>query len=301
MQEVELLENKEVRDKLISRLDVLDKVKQLILIPETDYATIEQVAEYYEVDNEVIRKLAINHSDELQEDGFKTFTSKEIIANVLKGNNFPLETVKGKTNVIIAGQVFSIPNRGLRLFPRRAILRVGMLLRDSEIAKRIRTYLLDTEEAVPSETKLATISEEEKILLKAIKSNTKEELVIALNEYYNYTNRRISVLQDKVTALADGILKWDARSAVNKIVRRIALKLFGADFGLAWKAIYTEMLYKHHINVNARIKFKEKHCTIFDVLNEDELKLLIKSCVAICEENEIDITDIICKMNYEVI
>lgn len=300
MQEVELLENKELRDKLISRLDVLEKVKQLVLIPETEYATVEQVAEYYEIDKKSVENVINRHIEELISDGYKHFTRKEVLS-LLNIQNECLETVKGKTNVIITGQVFSIPNRGLRLFPRRAILRVGMLLRDSEIAKRIRTYLLDTEEAVPSETKLATISEEEKILLKAIKSNTKEELVIALNEYYNYTNRRINVLQDKVIALADGILKWDARSAVNKIVRRIALKLFGADFGLAWKAIYIEMLYKHHINVNARIKFKEKHSTIFDVLNEDELKLLIKSCVAICEENEIDITDIICKMNYEAI
>jgi len=35
--------------------------------------------------------------------------------------------------------------RGILLFPRRAILRVGMLLRDSEVAKQVRTYLLDAE------------------------------------------------------------------------------------------------------------------------------------------------------------
>ena len=46
-----------------------------------------------------------------------------------------------------------LPNRGMKLFPKRAILRVGMLLRDSEIAKEIRTRLLDivqdTEKASP--------------------------------------------------------------------------------------------------------------------------------------------------------
>lgn len=35
------------------------------------------------------------------------------------------------------------PPRGVNLFPKRAILRVGMLLRDSEVAKEIRTRLLD--------------------------------------------------------------------------------------------------------------------------------------------------------------
>lgn len=44
-------------------------------------------------------------------------------------------------------------NKGILLFTRRAILRVGMLLRDSEVAKEVRTYLLnvehDTQEKMP--------------------------------------------------------------------------------------------------------------------------------------------------------
>ena len=35
----------------------------------------------------------------------------------------------------------------LRLFTRRAVLNIAMLLRDSEVARCVRTYLLDTEEA----------------------------------------------------------------------------------------------------------------------------------------------------------
>ena len=41
---------------------------------------------------------------------------------------------------------FKIPNRGLAIFPRRAILRLGMVLRDSPIARLVRSYLLNTEE-----------------------------------------------------------------------------------------------------------------------------------------------------------
>lgn len=39
-----------------------------------------------------------------------------------------------------------IPNRGIRCFSKRAVLRFGMLLRDSEVAKEVRTQLLNVKE-----------------------------------------------------------------------------------------------------------------------------------------------------------
>ena len=41
-----------------------------------------------------------------------------------------------------------VPNVGIILFPKRAILRMGMLLRDSEVAKEVRTQLLNITEKV---------------------------------------------------------------------------------------------------------------------------------------------------------
>jgi restriction system protein len=38
--------------------------------------------------------------------------------------------------------------RSLALFDRRTLLNVAMLLRDSEVARQVRRYLLDTEQAV---------------------------------------------------------------------------------------------------------------------------------------------------------
>ena len=41
---------------------------------------------------------------------------------------------------------FKISNRGLGIFPRRSVLRIGMLLRDSVVAKLVRSYLLNVEQ-----------------------------------------------------------------------------------------------------------------------------------------------------------
>ncbi|MCX4549485.1 hypothetical protein OG204_19535 [Streptomyces sp. NBC_01387] len=38
----------------------------------------------------------------------------------------------------------------LRLYTRRTVLNIAMLLRDSEVARRVRTYLLDAEESRPA-------------------------------------------------------------------------------------------------------------------------------------------------------
>ena len=88
--------------------------------------------------------------------------------------------VKGKeAKEVLVGDKMSLTNcrgyfgcNGVRfayknntLFPRRAIPRVGMLLRDSEVAKEVRTQLLNIEEKVSKESKIEDINEEEKFML----------------------------------------------------------------------------------------------------------------------------------------
>lgn len=55
------------------------------------------------------------------------------------------------------------------LFPKRAILRVGMLLRDSEVAKEVRTQLLNIEEHTAAEVKTYEIDYEQEVLGRGLK------------------------------------------------------------------------------------------------------------------------------------
>ncbi len=77
MKSNELLEKKELREKVISRVDVLDKVGNLLLLPNTEYATTDQVAEYYQVDKDVIKKIIQRNNDELISDGYKLLSGKD--------------------------------------------------------------------------------------------------------------------------------------------------------------------------------------------------------------------------------
>ena len=67
--EKQFLEQKELRDKFVARVKVLDKVKGLLLIPQTEFATVKQVANFYEVDTRTIERLFSGNRDEIESDG----------------------------------------------------------------------------------------------------------------------------------------------------------------------------------------------------------------------------------------
>lgn len=76
--EFQLVEKRELREEFIGRMEVLDKVGDLILLPSTEFATTEQVATYYGVGKDVIRQILTRNSDEFKEDGLKVMSGKLI-------------------------------------------------------------------------------------------------------------------------------------------------------------------------------------------------------------------------------
>ncbi len=125
--DVALIESRTLREQNAGKVEVLDKVKALMLLPDGTLATTEMVAAYYEVGVEAIKSIAKDHLDEVEADG----------RQVIEGE--ALRSLKNLGGIS--------PRTGsLAVYPRRAILRVGMLLRDSVIAKRVRTAILDAEQ-----------------------------------------------------------------------------------------------------------------------------------------------------------
>lgn len=152
-----IISDRGMRDQCVNHYEVLERVKSILLLPEIDCMTTQQVAEYYEVGKEAIKAIYTRHNDELLIDGMKLLKR----AAFLNLHHESLETLTGKTVINLSnGTTLEVPNRGLKIFPRRAILRIGMLLRDSEIAKEVRTQLLNIEEKVTPEVKIQDIEEE---------------------------------------------------------------------------------------------------------------------------------------------
>ena len=295
-----LIESQSLREELISRISILDKVGNLILLSNTDYATTKQVADYYEVATRSIEDIIYLHKDELISDGFGVRKAEDFISELNFGNKVIKQ--RGKFLVKISeDNILSFAPRGINLFPKRAILRIGMLLRDSLIAKEIRTQLLNIEEKAPTEMKIQEIDKEKKLVLDTIFANSDEERIMAMSNYKQYKDRHIEALQMENKALADGILTWSNRSVINKLVRRIAIIIFKGNYVKAWEKLWGEMYYKHHIWVSKRIKkCEKKNATTFDVLYPAEIIYALKSAISLCERYEINISDIMMEENIDM-
>lgn len=129
------------RDQLADRTDVLDKVGVLRCLPDDMHVTTTDVATFYEVDVELIRYHLKANRDELESDGYRVINRSDFESEFGSLSNLDPRA------------------RSIGLFPRRAVLRIGMLLRDSAPARKVRDYLLDAERDSPGRE----LSEDEKL------------------------------------------------------------------------------------------------------------------------------------------
>ncbi len=141
--ELAYLESQSVRQQQLEELNdersllILNKVKSLLVALWKDkerVTTTEEIASYYEVESSVVRHASKKHREEFLTDGWRE--------------------IKGSSNLkalrSIGSEVFSLPSATTRvaIWTPRAALRLGMLLRDSEVAKAVRTSLLNAVEKV---------------------------------------------------------------------------------------------------------------------------------------------------------
>ena len=139
--EEKLVNTKSYRDKAISRVDVLDKVKDLFLIPELEAVSMRMIADYYEVDIETIEKCYQRNKNEIDSDGVvhKKYSEME---NVLLRQNVSTKICHGKLEAQLSDTVtLSIPHTGLKLFSKRAVIHFAVFLRNSQVAKQVRDYI----------------------------------------------------------------------------------------------------------------------------------------------------------------
>ena len=282
MKETQFIDDRHLRDTNVSRFDVLEKVKDLLLISGTDYAVLSQVADYYEVGLEAIASLVKDNREELLEDGLINATgveTKEILGK------FSKDFANQRGYFTCDGIKFN--HRNNLLFTRRSILRVGMLLRDSVIAKEVRTQLLNIEEKTSDDVKIQDITEEQSLMLAvgmAFASGDLNAFATASTNLVAFKNRHIEQLQadnEKLEndnmALAGDILEWSDRKKMSAGIRR--LKTFTTlTYADLWNELYRNLQYKYGISLKQRGK-----SPFIQHVKESEWDKVIKVFSAMCE------------------
>jgi hypothetical protein len=201
----------------------------------TGAATTEQVAEFYAVPIATVKSVVKYHRPEFDADGLKVLSGKDLKVARL---NFNL------TN----------NTRNLTIWNPRSTLRLGYLLRDSAIAKAVRTTSLDFIEQAAQQTP----------------PKTQAEITLAHSQQLVDQERRLKSVESDVQQMKQ--IRIDATEELHKLppskepapplTERASLrqlinkwcKAKNVDQHTAWTKLYTELYYRDGFSVNARMK-----------------------------------------------
>lgn len=147
MREFDFITEKDLRSKAVENelaIAKMQMVKELLLLDGTELATTEMVANYYDVKSiETINSVIKDHREELENNGLKVYKGSELAnSDVMSFKDFTRNRANYKFE-LNDGTTLSVGGKGITLFTKRAILNVGMLLRDSDVAIELRSRLLD--------------------------------------------------------------------------------------------------------------------------------------------------------------
>lgn len=248
MNDLVLIESRALRDQNINRIEVLDKIKTIYYMSKDHKVTISQIAEYYEVPKGTLDALLSRHKEEFVNDG----------NIILKGSE--LKKFKASIKDSCIGQVTSEIRfaSSLSLYTRRAMLRIGMLLTQSDIAKQVRDYLLDGEEVAKE------VSQHEGLMIKMKLQNNKlvenvkylierqEEQVLLLTE----SNNRLIELENEISAI---------KCELGEFTRDF--KVFRNPNTMYFALVQKFCAYRYNDNISpsAQKKFQDAVSNFFDI------------------------------------
>ena len=277
-----VISDRSIRDKCVGHYEVLERVKELLLLPGTELMSIEQVANYYEVSIDHIKSLYGLNREEIDGDGTEMIPRGFYNRSVIN----PTSVEQKQTSVTYTfenGQIVTINNRGLKAFSKRAVLRIGMILQQSSIAKEVRTQLLNIEEKSSDEVKVQDINEEQSLMLAvgmAVASGDANAVAVATTNLIAFKNRHIEKLKNDNKALAEGILEWKDRNRLNAGIRKLSA-VTGIHFSKMWNELYKNLQYKYGICL------KQRGGTPYvQWIKESEWDDIMKTFCAMCEAYE---------------
>ena len=277
-----VISDRSIRDKCVGHYEVLERVKELLLLPGTELMSIEQVADYYEVSIDHIKSLYGLNREEIDGDGTEMIPRGFYNGSVIN----PTSVERKQTSVTYTfenGQIVTINNRGLKAFSKRAVLRIGMILQQSSIAREVRTQLLNIEEKSSDEVKVQDINEEQSLMLAvgmAVASGDANAVAVATTNLIAFKNRHIEKLKNDNKALAEGIMEWKDRNKLNAGIRKLAA-VTGIHFSKMWNELYKNLQYKYGICL------KQRGGTPYvQWIKESEWNDVMKTFCAMCEAYE---------------
>jgi hypothetical protein len=239
-----LLESQAARTSQIAQIkdradELLNKAKALHfnVWQGSEVATTEQVAEFYEVSIETVRQIVKRNHQEFEVDGLKVLHDKELR---------------------LVSDTLSLTNkaRNLTIWNPRATLRLGYLLRDSPIAKAVRTTSLDFIEQAAKPRAEPPKSQAEVTLALAQQLVDQEQRVQAVEaRVHQIEQRSIDAIEaiNLLPAPTETAPPLTERDSLRKLINAWC-RSNNIEHEKAWRVLYAELYIRDGFSVNARIK-----------------------------------------------
>jgi hypothetical protein len=257
-----LLESPSARSSQLTQIEdraeeLLSKAKALHfnVWQGTGIATTEQVAEFYEVPIKTIESALNSHRSEFDSDGLK----------VLKGED--LKLLKLKPEFVTLNFKVTNKARNLTIWNPRATIRIGYLLRDSAIAKAVRTTSLDFIEQAAKPKAAPPKSQAEMLLAYAQQFVDQEQQLKSIaKDVQEIKQRSIDAVEaiNLLPAPTESAPPLTERASLRQLINKWC-DATNVDQHLAWTKLYTELYYRDGFSVHARMK-KEKYATKLDLI-----------------------------------
>lgn len=306
--DLDLIENKKLRDELRDRVDVLDRVKQVFLIPGVDLLPMRQVAEFYNAEFDAVRQCYLRNKVEIDQDGVIMLKPSDLAEKIQMRQDVTLD-FGSSAKVNYGGYSISISNRGTYMFSKRAVLRVGMLLRDSVIAREVRTQLLNTYEHATSEQRVSEIDKEEGLINqvgKAVFSGNRQkigEAIAAVDEFYKQNIAKAeeevkrlkeenALLDSENSIMAKKVMTRDAGKLILALIRSFAAQKFsykvpiGERCRIAFDYYAREMNYK---GINLKSRMQKSGLSSIKCIMDSELDVALRTAIALCRDYNVDL------------
>lgn len=314
-----------VREKLAEHIEVLDRAGKLLTMPKVNMATTEQVAEFFNVPYQTINSLVDRNKEELKSDGVRRFSLQDL---KIAGCDVQNVGLPGKVGVMEEnGSYIVVSNRGIRLFPKRSVLRVAMLLTGSEVAKAVRTALLNLTEKVTEkapqiidEINQEMVAEKGETLMlmahlfaggdmtgfieqtmamnkwftgKIVEARTAVRELTSANEALGEANESLGTVN---RMLLKEELPWKPRTALVAIIRacNMARGLATNKMNLTYDEFYRTLAYREAIDVKKRkvdgIRGKQidDRASLVSLIREDEWPRVMKALCLYASEYCVD-------------
>lgn len=306
--EKDILKNINVRNYLANKTEVLDIFKPLNLMPGLGFVSIDALAEYYEINIFSVRNAISRHRKEMEKDGAKV-VSKFDLLKYYYSTDFEINEKDTHTTITDhEGKEYFIPNRGMLLLTKKAALRIGLLLRKSDVAIRLKVMLMEivnNDDSVDIEEIKGNYRSANNIGIISKGLNVDEDSymdkVPKKRKSYTYPKKKNNKSQVLLQEFIKEANENQIRTAITTMITRLAIKRKLRTTALCWEEFCILLKSKKGIRLASR-RHKSpqyKKMPLVDLICKDEFEDTLSIAMYLCEKYDMDIKEILSEVQAQ--